>query len=194
MKLLIRCSCLLALSAVSLQAVTSQLSSSVYSVTEGVAFKIANSGISHFSFSWTDSNGTFGNYFDPTLVLRAGQTYTFERTSSSHPFFIADDSLPITGSDGSYSRNTFDTTVINNSILGGPDDLNTFVAYPNSGSSVDLITWTPTSAEQGTYYYSCYITGHPNMSGSIQVVPEPATVGLLLSGAVLLFTALRRRK
>jgi hypothetical protein len=180
----------------SLLAVTSLNSASVYSVTEGVAFNIDNVGASHFTFSWTDSNGSFGtstDISDPTLLLTAGQTYTFQRTSGAHPFIITDDTLPVSGSDGSYSRTTFDISVMNNALLGGPSDTTTFKADP--GPTSDLISWTPTNSAVGNdYYYTCYVTGHPGMTGRISVVPEPATVSLWLSGAILLFTVCRRRK
>ena len=178
----------------SLWAVTSLQSASVYSVTEGVAFNIGNSGASDFTFSWTDSNGSFGtstSISDPTLLLTAGQTYTFQRTSGAHPFIITDDTLPVSGSDGNYSRTTFDLSVMNNALLGGPSDTSTFKADP--GPTSDLISWTPTSALIGDdFYYTCYVTGHPGMTGRISVVPEPATVSLWISGAALLFALYRR--
>lgn len=174
--------------------VTILQSASVYSVSEGVAFDIGNNGASDFTFSWADSSGSFGtttSISDPTLVLTAGQTYTFQRTSGAHPFIITDDTLPVNGTDGSYSRATFSSTVMNNAILGGPSDTSTFRADP--GPTTDLISWTPTSALIGDdFYYTCYVTGHTGMTGRISVVPEPATVSLWISGAALLFALYRR--
>ncbi|MGB0344290.1 MAG: PEP-CTERM sorting domain-containing protein [Coraliomargarita sp.] len=193
MKVLFHPALFLLLAHGSLHAITTSLSSSVYSVTEGVAFNIGNTGASHFTFSWTDSNGSFGSFSDPTLVLTAGQTYTFQRTSGSHPFIITDDTLPVSGTDGSYSRTTSEISVMNNSLLGGPADTETFKADP--GPTTDLISWTPTTADIGDdFYYTCYVTGHPGMTGRISVVPEPGAVSLWVSGAALVFAFFRRRR
>ena len=193
MKVLFHSALLLLLAHGSLHAITTSLSSSVYSVTEGVAFNIGNSGTSHFTFSWTDSNGSFGSFSDPTLVLTAGQTYTFQRTSSAHPLIITDDTLPVSGTDGSYSRSTFDISVMNNSLLGGPTDTETFKADP--GPTTDLISWTPTTADIGKdFYYTCYVTGHQSMTGRISVVPEPGAVSLWVSGVALVYALFRRRR
>ncbi len=193
MKGLFHSALLLLLAHGSLHAITTSLTSSIYSVTEGVDFSIGNSGSSHFTFSWTDSNGTFGSFSDPTLVLTAGQTYTFKRTSSAHAFIITDNTLPVSGTDGSYSRSTYDISVMNNSLLGGPADTETFKADP--GPTTDLISWTPTTADIGDdFYYTCYVTVHPGMTGRISVVPEPRAVGLWVSGAALVFALFRRRR
>ncbi|MGC6455848.1 MAG: PEP-CTERM sorting domain-containing protein [Coraliomargaritaceae bacterium] len=178
-----------------LSAVTTNPSSSVYSVTEGVNFIIGNTGAIDFTISWEDSNGFFGDPSDPTLILTAGQTYTFQRSTSAHPFIITDDTLPVSGTDGSYARTAYDSTTLNNALLGGPSDLDTFVADPGPNTS-DLISWTPTTSDIGdNFYYTCYVTGHPDMTGRISVVPEPATVSLWISGAALLFAIyLRGRK
>lgn len=190
MHILLRSALILTFLQPGLYALTSNPSSSVYSVTEGVSFSVANSGASNFLFSWTDSNGSFGSFADPTLILTAGQTYTFARTSSAHPFFIADSSLPVSGTDGAYIRATTDITVVNNSLLGGPSDLETFMADPAPTS--DLITWTPTVSESGNYYYSCYVMGHSGMTGRIEVVPEPSTTALMMSAAILALVFFRR--
>ena len=180
------------LAVVNANAVTTNPSSSVYAITQGVDFIIGNTGSTDFTFSWEDTNGFFGDPSDPTLILTAGQSYTFKRSTSAHPLIITDDTLPVSGTDGSYSRTAYDISTMNDSLLGGPSDLETFKADPGPNSS-DLISWTPGSSDIGNdFYYTCYVTGHAGMTGRISVVPEPATVSLWISGAVLLFTIYRR--
>lgn len=140
------------------------VSPSVYDVDEGVAFSIGNSGFSSFLFSWSDGGGTFQDVPDPTLILTAGQTYTFTRTSSSHPFVITDSSLPVTGTPGNYNRDTFDGAIIDTS---GLQPLSEFTADPAPTS--DFITWTPGTVDEGNYYYTCRVTSHVGMTGAIEV-------------------------
>lgn len=164
-------------------------SPNVYQINEGVAFSLGNSGASHYLFGWNDTSGSFSGIEDPTLVLTVGQTYTFQRTSGSHPFVITNDSLPVTGTDGSFARTTTSGPVIDAATLTPLAD---FTADPSPTS--DLISWTPTTAEIGDYFYTCRVTGHTGMTGAIQVVavPEPA------SGAFVAVTiagwAMRRRR
>ena len=144
---------------------TTEISPSRFRVESGVAFELRNQGASNYLFTWTDSSGTFTNEIDPTLELVVGETYTFQRFSGSHPFAICDDTLPVDGDDGSIFRTTFSIAVINAATLQPIAD---FTADP--GPTPDLITWTPTSADVGTYYYTCTITGHPGMTGQIDVI------------------------
>ena len=144
---------------------TTQIGPSRFSVETGVAFELGNQGASNYLFTWTDSSGTFAALIDPTLELVAGETYTFQRVSGSHPFAICDDTLPVTGSDGAYGRTTADITVINGATLQPIAD---FTADP--APTTDLITWTPTAADVGVYYYTCTVTGHVGMTGRIEVI------------------------
>ena len=144
---------------------TTQINPNRYRVESGVAFELLSFGVNDFLFAWSDSSGSFSGLADPTLELVAGQTYTFQRFSSSHPFAICNDSLPVTGEDGDYFRTTFDGTAIDNATLQPIDD---FTADP--GPTTDMIVWTPTSADVGVYYYTCTITGHPAMTGRIEII------------------------
>ncbi|RNC80358.1 MAG: hypothetical protein ED559_00640 [Phycisphaera sp.] len=159
---------------------TTQKGPSIYAVDEGVAFSLNNDGASSFVFSWTDDSGTFSEINDPTLILTAGQTYTFMRTTSFHPFVICDDTLPISGTDGSYSRTTADGAVIDAATLTPIAD---FTADP--APTTDFIEWTPQTNDVGTYYYTCRVTGHLDMTGRIDVVaPEPCLPDVNGDGAV----------
>ena len=159
----------------SAQAVTTLVSPKVYSVTEGVTFSLANNGASDFLFSWIDPSGTpansFANIADPTLRLTIGQTYTFQRTSGSHPFAIMNSTISnfISGTDGSYSRTTSDFTTITNATF--------LTANPAPAAAV---SWTPTTA--GDYFYTCSVGSHGGMTGKIVAVavPEPSSLSLLL--------------
>jgi plastocyanin len=144
---------------------TTQLGQSLYAVNAGATFNLGNSGASHYLFTWTDSSGTFTGLQDPTLVLTAGQTYFFRRTSGSHPFAITDATLPVSGTDGTYQRTTFSQAVIDAATLDPIDD---FTADP--APTTDQIAWTPTLADVGTYFYTCNIPSHPGMTGRIQIV------------------------
>ena len=164
----------------SAQAVTTLVSTKVYSVTEGVAFSISTSGFSDFLFSWNDPSGapanSFTNIADPTLRLTIGQTYTFQRTSSSHPFVIMNNTISsfISGTDGAYNRTTSSSTDISNATL---TPIANFTADPAPTS--DLISWTP--SQSGDFWYTCSVQGHPAMTGKIAVaVPEPSSLSLIL--------------
>jgi len=171
----------------SAQAVTTLVSTSIYSVTEGVTFSLANNGASDFLFSWTDPFGTpaksFTNIADPTLRLTIGQTYTFQRTSGSHPFAIMNNTISsfISGTDGSFSRTTSDFNTITNATI--------FTANP--GTPGPAVNWTPTIA--GDYFYTCSVGSHGGMTGKIVAVavPEPSSLSLLLLSLSAL--SLRRR-
>ena len=87
------------------------------------------------------------------------------RTTSFHPFVICNDTLPITGTDGSYSRTTSDGAVIDAATLTPIAD---FTADP--APAADFIEWTPEAVDVGTYYFTCRVTGHLGMAGRIEVV------------------------
>jgi plastocyanin len=169
-----------------LQGATTTINANRFGVSQGVAFTIGNTGASDFLFNWTDTSGTFTNKADPTLVLTLGQTYTFQRTSTAHPFAIMDASASafITGSDGTFSRTTSDGAVINAAIL---TPIANFTADPSPAP--DLISWTPNSI--GDFFYTCTVTGHTGMTGKIVVIPEPTTAALLGLG---ILGILRRRR
>ena len=144
------------------QAGTTQLGPHTYRVDAGVDFSVANSGASSFVFSWSDASGTFSGIEDPTLVLVAGQRYTFARTTASHPLLITDDGLPVTGTDGSYERTTTDVAVINAHVLQPAAD---FTADP--APTADFIDWTPAA---GDYFFTCHVALHTGMAGRIEVI------------------------
>ncbi len=144
---------------------TTQTGPSVYEIDAGVAFSIANSGASHFLYSWSDASGTFTDIEDPTLVLSVGETYTFARTTGSHPLGITDDTLPVTGTDGSFERTTTDIAVIDAAMLQPMDD---FIADP--APTTDMISWTPGAGDAGDYFYTCRVTFHTGMAGAIRIV------------------------
>ncbi|PHQ78920.1 MAG: hypothetical protein COB69_09015 [Phycisphaera sp.] len=144
---------------------TTQLGPDTYKVDAGVAFTMSNDGASSYLFSWTDSSGTFTDILDPTFILSSGETYTFTRTTSAHPFVICNDTLPIAGTDGSFTRTTSDGAVIDAATLTPIAD---FTADP--APTKDLISWTLSDTDIAIYYYTCRVTGHADMTGKIEVV------------------------
>ena len=154
----------------------------VYQVNENTSFQIDNSGASHFVFTW-GSNSTFSSLNDPTLELYVGKNYSFNRTTSSHPFAITKN-LPVTGTPGSLST----TSSSPSSFVYQPSLTGAFISNPGGS---DPVSWTPTGAEIGIYHYVCTVSGHVSMVGQIAVVPEPSTFGLLVVGFSIL--GLRRR-
>jgi plastocyanin len=174
-------------------AATTLVSASRYAVTEGVAFTLGNTFSSDFVFNWTDPSGTpaptFSGISDPTLVLSIGQTYTFQRITSSHPFAIMDTTATVfmAGTDGSYNRTTTDSAAITAATLPATP-AGDFIAQPSP--TQDLISWTPTQA--GDFWYTCTVASHGGMTGKITVVPEPSGIALIASG--LVFGILRRRR
>ncbi|MEZ6317734.1 MAG: GC-type dockerin domain-anchored protein [Phycisphaerales bacterium] len=159
---------------------TTMTAAHVYEIDAAVDFAIANSGSSSFLFTWTDASGTFTDVEDPTLILSAGQTYTFRRTTGSHPFSITDNTLVVTGTDGSYARTTTDIAVMDAATLQPMAD---FIADP--APTADMITWALTGADVGDYYYTCRVTFHTGMTGRIQVVAAPCNpADLDASGAL----------
>ena len=162
----------------------------IFTIDEGVDFGLNNAGASDYLFNWTDPGGgsSFTDEVDPTLILTAGETYTFVRNTPAHPFIIMDSSAAsfITGTDGAYQRTTTDGALLDAATLTPIAD---FTADP--APSGDVITWTPSI---GDYWYTCRVTGHLGMTGRIQVVPEPTSLGLLgFGGLALIGRRLRRR-
>jgi len=165
-------------------AATTVLPNSTFAVDEGVAFTLGNDGASDYLFSWTDSSGTQFERDDPTLILTAGQTYTFQRTSPLHPFAILDN-LAVTEVVGSLVRTSSDAEITAAILSPGGNDL---IANPSGPA----ISWTPTSADVGDYFYTCLVTSHTSMTGRIQVVPEPSSSLLVLVGGAII--TLRRKR
>ena len=143
---------------------TTEIAPNVYLVPAGVEFELGNIGASDYLFSWSDAGGDFVDVVDPTLVLVTGETYTFRRTTSAHPFRITTDALPVQGSDGSYARATSDGAAIDAVSL---DPIEAFTADP--APTTDVITWTPGSSDVGDYFYTCRVTSHVGMTGAIEV-------------------------
>ena len=143
---------------------TQEIAPNVYLVPAGVEFALGNVGTSDYLFSWSDAGGDFVDVVDPTLVLVTGETYTFQRTTSAHPFRITTDALPVQGSDGSYSRTTTDGVAIDAVSL---DPIEEFTADP--APTTDAIVWTPGEGDVGDYFYTCRVTGHVGMTGAIEV-------------------------
>ncbi len=148
---------------------TTVVSPNVYRIESGVTFTIGNMGGSDFLFNWIDKSGNFVNVVDPTLILSAGETYIFRRSTSSHPFIITDDTLEVTGTDGLYDRSTFDGAVLDAATLQPIAD---FTADPAPTS--DQIEWSLTPSDVGDYFYTCRIFFHVGMVGRIEVVGAPS--------------------
>ena len=111
-------------------------------------FKIGNSGTLGFTFE-----GISGT--DPDILLMGNQSYTFERTTASHPFRIVKESEINLISYSPYQR----SLTVPETSLGLSDVV--------SGSPV---TWTPSNT--GVYYYICTVSSHTQMVGKIIVQPE----------------------
>jgi plastocyanin len=167
-------------------AVTIVGTNNVYQVDQGVTFKIDNIGSSHFTFTWRDPGSTTDSgsaISDPTFRLSVGQTYTFERVSSSHNFVLLKPSFTyMTGSEQSgYYRNTTSDAFITDHTLGT-------ASYGGSA-----YTWTPTALDVSRdFFYTCQVAGHQGMAGKITVIPEPSTLGL--AAAALLGLALVKQR
>ena len=156
---------------------TNQTGPSTYEIDAGVDFAITNAGASSWLLSWSDGSGTFTDVVDPTLTLTAEQTYTFDNNVSFHIFVITDDTLPVSGTDGSFARDTTDGAVIDAATLQPIAD---FTADPEP--AVDMIIWTPTNDDAGEYWYTCRITGHTGMTGKLIIAQAPAACPADLTG------------
>ena len=171
-------------------AATTALANNTFAIDEGVAFTLGNDGAEDYLYSWTDSSGSELSIADPTLILTAGQTYTFVRTSPLHPFAILNDTLSVSVIGGSLFRDSQNSTVINASILS-PEA--SFIANPTIGSTpANTISWTPSNADIGDYFYTCLVTSHTSMTGRIQVVPEPSSQLMVLFGLSVLVARRKR--
>lgn len=155
---------------------TTQTGPNSYTIDEGVTFTILNQAASSFLLSWSDDSGTFTDIPDPTITLSSGQTYIFDNETFSHPFRMTTDALPVSGTDGNYSRDTFDIAIIDGTSLQPIDE---FTADPEP--AVDVITWMPGDGDAGEYYYTCLVLSHAGMTGKI-IVEAPATCPADLTG------------
>ena len=155
---------------------TTQTGPSSYTVDEGVTFTLLSLGSSHYLISWSDDSGTFTDIIDPTITLTSGETYVFDNDTFSHPLRITDDTLPVSGTDGDYLRETADIAVIDAASLQPIAD---FTADPEP--SADVITWTPGVDDAGEYFYTCLVLAHGRMTGKI-VVEAPASCPADLTG------------
>lgn len=174
-KSIIACT-ILALGASVATADTTQTGPSVYEVDSEVPFEISNIGSSSFLFSWGDKSGSFINVQDPTLILTAGESYSFNADTGFHPFIITDTSLPVEGTDGSYFRTTANGAELDDATLQPIAD---FTSDPDG---VDPIVWALTEDDVGDYWYTCRVTGHLDMTGRIQVVSGAAACAADLTG------------
>ena len=143
---------------------TTKTSPSVYEINEGVTFNLDNFSSSSFLFLWVDKSGAFAKIVDPTLVLTAGETYTFINNTSVHPFIITDTSLPVQGTDGEYFRTSASGAVMDAATLQPIAD------FTSSPGGSDPIVWALTEDDVGDYWYTCRVTGHLDMTGRIEVV------------------------
>lgn len=154
---------------------TTQTGPNSYTIDEGVTFNILSIGSSSFIVNWEDGTGMF-SALDPTITLSAGETYVFDNQTFSHPLRITDDTLPVSGTDGSFTRTTSDITVINNASLQPIAD---FTSDPQPQD--DPIIWTPGNDDAGEYYYTCLVLSHAGMTGKI-IVEAPKSCPADLTG------------
>jgi hypothetical protein len=143
---------------------TRNVAPNVYEVPGSVDFTISNQFSNDYLFSWSDAGGSFVDVPDPTLILRAGSSYGFRRTTSEHPLLITTLALPVQGEDGALVRTTVDAAAVAAAVVQPPE---AFTADPPPAD--DAIRWTPSAAETGRYFYTCEVFLHVQMTGAIEV-------------------------
>ena len=153
-----------AIAAASAGADTTHVSEHIYQIDEGVTFTITADLANSFLFTWTDDSGTFTEIADPTLILSSGEIYIFD-SISTHPFTIANGTLPVGGTHGSFFRTTTDGDDIDASTHLPIDDFQDLPTDPE-----DLIVWNIDDSVLGVNYFTCRNPGHLNMTGMIEVV------------------------
>ena len=109
-----------------------------------VAYTVANSGTSNYTFIGTDLTGTVS---DPALSVRVGDRIVITINAAGHPFYIS----TIPGATWTLGSHVAPAGVVNN------------------GDDVGTIEFVPQTA--GVYYYVCQ--NHPTaMTGTITVSPR----------------------
>lgn len=167
-----------------LQADTVVVGGGIYEVNEGVNFELRHVSSSNYLFSWEDPDGTtFTDIPDPELHLTVGETYTFERYSTAHPFRITTDQLPVkvlaTAGGRLLQRDTQDEAVIDAASLTPLADFTADPSTVNEVASGDPITLAVTESHVGTHYYTCTVVSHDFMTGAIVVeAPGGGTAAL----------------
>jgi plastocyanin len=143
-----------------------------FEIESGTTVSVANSGASHYLLDLSSHGGSSAEA-DPTLILTAGETYQFSRVTSWHNFALVNGSLPVAeNSDGSLYRTVTDSSLDNYDITENI-----------SGNGSANVSWTPT--ESGLYYYTCDVTGHPQMIGKIVVISTPTLGAVSVSNSSL---------
>lgn len=112
-------------------------------------------------------------YSGGTDSLLIGQSYTFVKSATSHPFYVGDNGynqvssgLITLGGNGSAA-----------SGIGGGESFT--LSFNGFNPSVNSLTY--------------YCTAHSSMVGTLQVVPEPSTTALLMIGGIAAAAIYRRR-
>lgn len=161
---------LLAITAGLSNADTTQTGPHSYTVDEGVTFSFTAQTTDAFLISWTDSSGTFTQIADPTLTLSSGQTYVFRMMTIDHTLCITDDTLAVSGDDGSYVR---EENPIWPTVLQPNSD---FIAHLDMS-----ISWAVTGDDTGDYYYTSPVIVFTDMTGKI-IIEAPASCPADLNG------------
>lgn len=125
-------------------------------------------------FANANLTGPLDIYSGGTDTLLTGQSYTFIKSATSHPFYVGDSgynqqSSNLIGFTGDGSAT---------SGIGGVGQSFT-LSFNGFNPSVDTLTY--------------YCTAHSNMVGTLQVVPEPSTVALFTIGGIAAAAIYRRR-
>ena len=105
--------------------------------------------------------------------LLIGQSYTFVKSATSHPFYMSDNGYAqVSSSLISLAGNGSAT-----SGIGGGQSFT--LSFNGFDPSVNTLTY--------------YCTAHSNMVGTLQVVPEPSAATLLISGGIAAAGIFHRR-
>jgi len=105
--------------------------------------------------------------------LLIGQSYTFVKSATSHPFYISDNGY-------NQASSSLISLVGNGSAASGIGGGQSFtLSFNGFDPSVDTLTY--------------YCTAHSNMVGTLQVVPEPSAATLFIIGGIAVAAIYRRR-
>lgn len=125
-------------------------------------------------FANANLTGPLDIYSGGADSLLTGQSYTFIKSTTSHPFYMSDNGYEgVSSSLISLSGNGSAA-----SGIGGVGQSFT-LSFNGFNPSVDTLTY--------------YCTAHSNMVGTLQVVPEPSTTALLITGGIAAAAIYRRR-